>query len=312
METRASHLAIGAFVMVLIFGGLGFVIWHSKHAQQVAMVSHYTRFAGSVQGLQVGTDVLFGGIPIGQVTAVDVDPQEPSLARIDMRVSAEAPIRTDSVATMQMLGFTGREMVEISRGTADGQMAKNGSEIPAGYTAFERLMNGTPELVAKGSLLFDRLAEILSDENIAATKRIMANVQKFIALEGTNSTKVGTTLDRAAAAAAQISKTNAGFRQLAGDMRAAGGRLGQQADVAARDIRTLASFLGNLADSLNKIFDDNRQPIHEFTTTGLYELPAMIVQVQLVVQTFKRIKTEVERDPERFFFQDRQSGFQAQ
>src|ERR1700674_4267745 len=106
METRASHLAVGTVVMLLIFGAFGFVIWHSKHAQRVAMVSHYTRFAGTVQGLQVGTSVLFGGIPIGQVTAIDVDPQEPSLVRVDMTVSADAPIRTDSVATMEMLGFT--------------------------------------------------------------------------------------------------------------------------------------------------------------------------------------------------------------
>ena len=37
----------------------------------------------------------------------------------------------------------------------------------------------------------------------------------------------------------------------------------------------------------------------------------MIIEVQLAVQTIKRISTEIARDPTQYFFQDRQSGFQA-
>src|SRR5690242_11015355 len=99
METRASHIAVGAFVMLLLLGGFGFVIWVSNFSARTVMVTHFVRFSGSVQGLNTGSAVLFGGIPIGHVTAIKVDPQDSSLARVDMTVSADAPIRSDSVAT---------------------------------------------------------------------------------------------------------------------------------------------------------------------------------------------------------------------
>ena len=54
------------------------------------------------------------------------------------------------------------------------------------------------------------------------------------------------------------------------------------------------------------------QPIHDFTSTGLYELTQMITEVRLLAQTLNRVSIEIERDPARFFFGDRQKGFQAQ
>src|SRR5271154_6901771 len=112
METRASHIAVGAFVMLLLIGGFGFVIWVSKYSQQTVMYNHFARFTGSVQGLNIGTNVLFGGIPIGHVTGISVDSQDPSLARVDMEVNAAVPIRSNSVATLEMQGITGGVLVE--------------------------------------------------------------------------------------------------------------------------------------------------------------------------------------------------------
>src|ERR1700756_3675051 len=100
METKASHIAVGAFVLLLLFGGLGFVIWVNKFSEQGAVADHYARFVGSVAGLNVGSNVLFGGIPIGRVMQVRVDPQDSSLARVDISVAADAPIRKDSQATL--------------------------------------------------------------------------------------------------------------------------------------------------------------------------------------------------------------------
>ena len=57
---------------------------------------------------------------------------------------------------------------------------------------------------------------------------------------------------------------------------------------------------------------DNRSPIRDFTSTGLYELTQMITEVRLLAQTLNRISIQIERDPARFLFGDRQKGFQAQ
>ena len=86
METRARHLAVGAFVMVLVICGGLFAVWVAKFSGQVDFMPYYTRFSGSVSQMRTDTVVLFGGIPVGRVTDVRIDPVNSELARVDFVV----------------------------------------------------------------------------------------------------------------------------------------------------------------------------------------------------------------------------------
>lgn len=310
METRASHVAVGALMLLLLFGGLGFAVWVGKYSEHTTLARHFVRFLESVQGVTVGSNVLFGGIPVGQVTAISVDPQNTAMARIDFTCDASAPIRSNSVGTLEAQGFTGGVALEISRGTEDATLVKDGAEIPTRYTAIQHLLTGTPELMARGNELIDNAEKFLTAENIAAAGRIMANMQQFKALVVVNSEKISTTLDEVAAAAKQFSSTEAAFRDLGADLQVRGAKLRAEVEKAAPDIRTLSSLVTTITNSVNRIFEENRQPIEQFSTTGLYELPAMIAGVELVLRTAKRITAEIAQDPARYLLQDRQSGYQ--
>ncbi len=67
METRARHLAVGSFVLLLLAGAFIFVLWAAKFQGQVTYNTYYARFAGSVSQLRVDSTVNFGGIPVGRV-----------------------------------------------------------------------------------------------------------------------------------------------------------------------------------------------------------------------------------------------------
>jgi phospholipid/cholesterol/gamma-HCH transport system substrate-binding protein len=312
METRASNVVVGALTLLVLLGGLGVVVWISEFTGQTGMVSHFARFLESVSGVNVGTPVLFGGIPIGHVTAVAIDSQDPAMARIDMTVRSDAPIRSDSVATLELKGLTGGVLVGISRGSAEGTLVKPGSEIPARYTGLQRILNGLPGLVSKGSTLLDNAEAFLSSENIATVDRVLANVQQFAALAEVNSNRINGTLDQITAAGKQVALANADFRKLGEDFGAIRDKLTGQVDVASRDIEVLKSALGTIVDGINVLIDDNRQPIHDFNATGVYEFPAMLQDVQLAVRTIKRISAAIARNPTQYLLQDRQAGFQAQ
>src|ERR1700687_760328 len=115
MEVRTSHLAVGAFMLLLVCSIPALLIWSSKSTEQNP-VEYYIRFVSSVAGLEVGSNVLLGGIPIGRVTAVRVDPQNTSLARVDISVDGAVPIYSDSKATMELQGISSVVLVAISRG----------------------------------------------------------------------------------------------------------------------------------------------------------------------------------------------------
>ena len=312
METRASNIAVGAFVLALVIGAIGFIFWVGKYSERVAMTDHYVRFAGSVSGLDVGSNVLFGGIPIGHVTSVAVDPVETSKARVDISVDSSVPIREDSQAVLAMQGITGGVLVEISRGSVSSPKLKPGSEIGSGSSAFERLLNGAPELISKGSALMDRAANFLSPDNAETVGRVLLNIDKLTALLAADSSKFDTLLSQGADAVKQVSDTGAEFQRLAAELRGTTGKVGAEVNTTMAQIRVLSENFSKTSQRLNQLIDDNRQPVHDFTTTGLYELTQMITEVRLLAQTMNRISIQIERDPARFFFGDRQKGFTAQ
>jgi phospholipid/cholesterol/gamma-HCH transport system substrate-binding protein len=312
METRASHIAVGAFVLILLFGGLGFIIWVGHFSERVAETHYYTRFSGSVAGLDVNSNVLFGGIPIGHVATVEVDPQDSALARVDLLVKADTPIRTDSVATLAIQGITGGVLVEISRGTKSAPRLKANSEIPSGYSPLERLLSGAPEVVSKANALLDRASTFLNPDNSAALARILMNLDHLTGQLASSSDHVDGLLTGADAAVTQVTATALELRKLTTDLRGSTGKLVTSTDKAVDQIRALAGNLNKTATSLDGVIRENRQPLHDFATTGLYDLSSTITEVRLLAQTLNRISVEIERDPARFFFGDRQKGFEAQ
>lgn len=311
METRASHVVVGALILVLLFGGLGVVVWINQFAGQTRMVSHFARFQESVAGVNVGTPVMFGGIPVGHVTAVAIDSEDPSMARIDMTVPADVPIRSNSVASLELKGLTGGVLVEISRGSAEGALVKPGTEIPGRYTGLQQILAGFPDMVSKASDLLDNVGKFLSSENIATVDRVMANVQQFAALAAVNSDRINGTLDQVTTAGRQVAEANAEFRQLGQDLSVFRDKLSREIDIASRDVEALKSAFETITNALNRLIDDNRQPIHDFIAAGVYEFPAMLADVQLTVRTVKRIAAAISRNPTQYFLQDRQAGFQA-
>jgi phospholipid/cholesterol/gamma-HCH transport system substrate-binding protein len=119
-------------------------------------------------------------------------------------------------------------------------------------------------------------------------------------------------LNDGSAAVKQITATGVEIQQLVAELRGRTGKLVGDADVTVQQIHLLANSFTKTADNLNKLVEDNRQPIRDFTSSGLYELSQMITEVRMLAQNLNRISMEIERDPARFFFGDRQKGFTAQ
>jgi phospholipid/cholesterol/gamma-HCH transport system substrate-binding protein len=62
---------------------------------------------------------------------------------------------------------------------------------------------------------------------------------------------------------------------------------------------------------LGSLVTENRRPIHDFTTTGLYDLTALVAQLRELTSNISRITTRLERDPGAFLFGDTRKGLQV-
>ena len=127
MNATRERTLVGLFVLVagallfatvaVISGGVG-----------GATVSHraYFKFAG---GVQAGAAVRYGGLMVGKVARVRVDPNDSTRIEIAMTVDRDTPLKTDSVAKISTLGPLTDNYVEISTGTRQAPLAPPGSEL---------------------------------------------------------------------------------------------------------------------------------------------------------------------------------------
>jgi phospholipid/cholesterol/gamma-HCH transport system substrate-binding protein len=312
METRARHLAVGAFVLVLVVCGGLFAIWIAKFTGQVTFVPYYTRFSGSVSQMRIDTTVLFGGIPVGRVTDVRIDPVSSELARVDFVVRDGTPIREDSQATIEIQSIAGGVGLQISRGTNNAKMLPPGKEVKGGVSPLERLVAQAPNLLAKLTLIADNLNKMLSDQNRDALTATLGNLRDLSVSLKSHQDQLDTLLTNGNSAVSNFSEAGASLRNLADQLNKSAGAVTGDAKQAINSFNQMSNAFKSTADQLNGVINDNREPLKQFTGSALYEATDLITQLRELASSMARISQEIERDPARFFLSDRNKGVNPQ
>jgi phospholipid/cholesterol/gamma-HCH transport system substrate-binding protein len=121
MTPDRERVLVGLFVVVAaaILSVTTLAVWGGMGRTQI---SHrlYLKFSG---GVQPGTPVRYGGLRIGTVRSVRVDPDDSTRIEIQISVDRDAPIKTDSVARLSSLGLLSDYYVEVSTGTPQAARA---------------------------------------------------------------------------------------------------------------------------------------------------------------------------------------------
>jgi phospholipid/cholesterol/gamma-HCH transport system substrate-binding protein len=111
METRANHVWVGAVTLVLLAFLAAFVIWIAR-LNQGAQNEYDIFFKQSVDGLAKGSQVAYAGVPVGQISQIELWPQDPSFIRVRIKVDQKVPITVGTTATIQG-SFTGVSDIQL-------------------------------------------------------------------------------------------------------------------------------------------------------------------------------------------------------
>ena len=168
METDKHYFIEGLFIVALLIGAALFSVWlvSSGHRDDVL---YRIRFAESVSGLSLGDAVKYRGVDVGTVTAMALDPADPRQVRVDVKLRKEAPIRTDTRATLRLKGLTGTVFIELSGGSvaASSLLAATPAgqvpEIPSEKSSLATIVDELPKLIAKFSAIEERTNKVVAD-----------------------------------------------------------------------------------------------------------------------------------------------------
>ncbi len=333
METRASYLLVGSFVLVFTFGALFFAVWLAKVQFDKEFTRYDIPFTGNVSGLRVGSPVTYRGLPVGEVVDVSIDPGAGEQVRAMIEISADTPVRTDTVASLVLSGIAGTVNVLLSGGDADMPLltGEDGRrpEIQSRASALNQVIEGAPELVTNLNRLVGQANVVLGAENQVAFAAILQNLNAITGALADGSADIQLLLNDGAGTMANLRDTSAGLVALTDRLNESSEELLSSSDRAldavagaAGSIRDLldtngeatgaaiASF-GETSDEIRTLVKDNREALTEFSNSALIEFTLLVTDTRDLVTRLSRLATEVERDPARFLFGDQQQGYEA-
>ena len=336
METRANHVVIGCFVLAVVAGVFGFVIWLAKIDIDREIATYAITFHNAVTGLSVGGDVRFNGIRVGEVTRIKID--RDNLERVLVRVDLEAdtPVRENTVASLEFQGITGVSYIQLSGGGADKTLLwppANEGEVPeigSEPSAIQELFAGAPELIDRFALLVNRAALVVSDKNLAHLTNILENAEVISQHVAEKGPEIGQTIENINRMTADLSAAAADFRKLVPEFKEAieevsatlavtRGTLGALDAVVENDLRLLVADIRGTAQSLARLTTEvedviktNRESIDVFTSDGLVELTKFVEEARILVGSATRLIDEIGEDPAQFLFGRQKGGVQAQ
>jgi phospholipid/cholesterol/gamma-HCH transport system substrate-binding protein len=211
-------------------------------------------------------------------------------------MTADVPVRTDSVATIEPLGITGVNFVQISSGTRSNPLIRD--QAPFGKTpviasrpsALSGLMSGGESVLSETVKALQGVNAILTPENIAAIQASMRNVEVVSAELVRRKAMIAETeaaLKSVNAAAQEIAALSASSRGLVeGD----GAQTLKKLADAATETQTAVKELRGVIARVDG-------PDGEYTASGLAQFTAAVGALQGAADSLTRLGRELEANP---------------
>lgn len=186
METKARYALIGLFVSGAIAAAFAFVYWLHTTGGLGQRAVYQIRFENSVSGLLIGSNVLFNGVRVGEVTGLALDPKVPQQVLATIGVDPSTPIRTDTHVDLDFQGLTGAPVILLTGGSPSAPATSGSGGHPpvlsAGPAAGQSLNQSARETLA-------RIDKILAD-NADPLHQAITGISTFAQALARNSDRV--------------------------------------------------------------------------------------------------------------------------
>lgn len=157
LQEKRERALVGLFV--LIVAGLLVVTVFSMSGVFGRTGRVYRAYFRNAGGLGPGSEVRYaGGPPVGRVTSVHTDVEDPTRMEIEFRVGDQVPVKTDSKAKISSLGPLGDNFLGIIPGSVASPPAPSGTVLTAmDYASFDDLATKINNLAPQASVLLQNL-----------------------------------------------------------------------------------------------------------------------------------------------------------
>ena len=293
MERNAHYALVGLVSAALVLGLLLFVVWLARlqFASQYAVYD--VDFKGPVRGLSSGGEVFFNGIKVGEVTKLSLDRSDPNRVVARVRITSDAPVKTDSTASLEPQGVTGVSYVQITAGSPGKPLLREATPPDRIHTtqgALEGLLQGGGDVLARSLQALDRVNKLMSDQNMANFSAVLVNVKDATAL-AKNQGQLLADLD------ATVKELNVTTRHIDALTLQANAIVNDQGKPTLANVNAAAVQIRSAAASAQETLAKLSGPAGDFAANGLPQLSRTIITLQTAAESLDRLVGEIEENP---------------
>jgi|GEM_PF-538566 phospholipid/cholesterol/gamma-HCH transport system substrate-binding protein len=291
METKPNYVLVGAFVIVLSAAIVIIVLWLFGYRANESYKTYLILTKYSVNGLSQNSLVKYKGVNVGSVEKIDIDPDNPEIVRIFIKVKSSIPIKTDTVATVSAQGLTGLASIDLTGGTKNAPLLETVDHheypiIKSRMSELQKISQALPSVLESANTLIKNMSEVFNENNRQQISSILSNTDKSSKELSVDLNNLNATLNRANEAIESIKQA------------------GQSAQVAflstnklIESLQKTSKNLAQISISLNQLINENKNQVNYFTHESLYNLNKLIEEVNKTTKATNSIINELQSNP---------------
>ncbi|HQA18948.1 MAG TPA: MlaD family protein [Novosphingobium sp.] len=302
METKANHVWVGAITLALLALIAAVIIWIAR-LNDGGRHEYDVFFKQSVDGLSKGSAVNFSGVPVGQVTHIELWKKDPGFVRVRIAVERDVPIRVGTTATIQG-SFTGVSTIQLEGASKDapelnckGEAATACPEgvpvIPTKRGGLGELLNSAPVLLERLATLTERLSLVFSEKNLAAIDGILANSNRLTAGLADSTPQFRATMTELQGTLADARKALVAFETTT---MATNETLNGEGKAMLVQFRQSLKSIEVVANQLNGLVGDTRPTAKQLQATTLPQAEAAIRDLRASTKALRDLTEKVNNE----------------
>jgi phospholipid/cholesterol/gamma-HCH transport system substrate-binding protein len=297
METRAHHILIGLFTVIVVASALLFGLWLAKSSVDTEFKDYEIVFNEAVSGLSKGSAVQYSGIKVGDVVSLRLDPKDPRRVLARIRLGGDTPIKEDTQAKLALTGITGTSIIQLSGGTPQSPTLKghdgNLPTIVASPSPIARLLNDSNDLMAGVNVLMHNANQMFSSENVERISKTLEHLEQTTGTIADQRGDIRQAMQQLSAIGKQATAT---LEQTAALMRNANGLLTDQGAQMFGSAEQAMKSLEQSSATINKLLTNNQDSLNS-GMQGLNGLAPAVRELRDTLTSLRAISQRLEANP---------------
>ena len=305
MENKSHAFAAGIFVLGLTALLVVLAIWLTRDTGSYRSYELSTK--DTVTGLQLQAPVRFKGVPVGKVTQIGFDRQNPGNVLVRIAVQDDAPTTPGTFATLAYQGITGLAFIQLDENTDDPPPPPPPGDsgiprLPIKPSQLGKLTESAPAILAQVEEAGRRLNTLLGDDNQKRFSDALDGMGSATASISKLTARIDTTMtQRVDPALAGVPKAVSDASAALASLKGAANEIG----TAAGAITTTAQRLNAPDGPLDRLAQGTGalgHAVDQFGSTTLPRLNRVTDDASRTVRQLGRTVTNINDNPQSLLF----------